>query len=354
MNKDQISTKLRELVIENMKTSSSSPQVNVEQQQQQIITKSRDPSSLAVIAISVLTQVIEQSKSTTMMELNNELKSAVECIKHTALHDLTDIEELRTSTISLYSACELFMRFVTRQFVESNDFNACKQKLSERGTYIAELSSQSKKKVVTLFTPFFRDNMTVMVVGHSKVVMSVLLHAAQNVRFSVIIPESRPDAEGYKSANELQKAGVPVTLIVDSAVAHVMNSVDFVLSGAEGVVESGGVINKIGTYQIAILAKVHKKPFYVAAESFKFVRSYPLNQSDIASFEYINPPAYTRIPEEQSSSNDSVILKELDSGITIRNPTSDFTPPSYITLLFTDLGILTPSGVSDELIKLYT
>lgn len=341
----------------------------------------RDPSSLAVIAITVLTQVIEQSKSTTMMELNNELKNAVKVIKNTCLqlHNrensndavvVDDFQELRTSTISLYSGCELFLRFVTRQFVESNDFNAVKQKLSERGTRIAELSAQSKKKVITHFKPFFqRDNMTVLVIGHSKVVMSVLLHYTRSlsyVRFSVIIPEGRPDGEGYKSANELVRAGIPVTMVVDSAVAHVMHSVDFVLSGAEGIVESGGVINRIGTYQIAILAKVHKKPFYVAAESYKFVRSYPLGQSDISSFEYINPPLYTRITEEpkkkkkggasdsDGDSDEKVQLKELDSRVVVKNPTSDFTPPSYVTLLFTDLGILTPSGVSDELIKLYT
>ena len=55
-------------------------------------------------------------------------------------------------------------------------------------------------------------------------------------------------------------------------------SVDLVLVGAEGVVENGGVINKLGTYQIALAAKCLNKPFYVAAESYKFARLYPLNQ----------------------------------------------------------------------------
>lgn len=54
--------------------------------------------------------------------------------------------------------------------------------------------------------------------------------------------------------------------------------VDLVLVGAEGVVENGGVINKLGTYQIALSAKSLNKPFYVAAESYKFARLYPLNQ----------------------------------------------------------------------------
>lgn len=59
---------------------------------------------------------------------------------------------------------------------------------------------------------------------------------------------------------------------------YICCSVDLVLVGAEGVVENGGVINKLGTYQIALCAKALNKPFYVAAESYKFARLYPLNQ----------------------------------------------------------------------------
>lgn len=370
MNKEQISQRFRQLVIENLRgttqslSSAESDSMHRESSGDRTLNKSaQDPSSLAVIAITVLAQVLEQTTATTIRELIIELQNAVECIKHTALYEMTDVGELHTSTISLYSGCELFMRSVTRQLSAISgvaDLKLALKKISSRSSYITKLSSQSKKKVVKLFDPFFRDNMTVMIVGYSRVVMSVLLHAAKNLnrRFSVIIPEGRPDAEGYRSANELQNAGIPVTLVLDSAVAYVMGNVDFVLSGAEGVVESGGVINKIGTYQIAVIAKSHKKPFYVTAESFKFVRSYPLNQSDISNFEYINPPAYVRLPETHNIYNkidtNEFKLKELDSKVIICNPTSDFTPPSYITLLFTDLGILTPSGVSDELIRLYT
>lgn len=66
----------------------------------------------------------------------------------------------------------------------------------------------------------------------------------------------------------LSEAKIPVTIIIDSAVAYHMHKVDFVLSGAEGVVENGGIINKIGTYQAAITAKAHKKSFYVAGLYF--------------------------------------------------------------------------------------
>ena len=108
------------------------------------------------------------------------------------------------------------------------------------------------------------------------------------------------------------------------------------LVGAEAVVENGGIINKLGTFQIATVAKAFDKPFYVAAESYKFARLFPLKQRDI--------------PFEAKAVEIGAPLPALTS---VENPSRDFTPPTLITLLFTDLGALTPSAISDELIQLY-
>eukprot|EP00455_Lapot_gusevi_P042144 TRINITY_DN4964_c0_g1_i4.p1 TRINITY_DN4964_c0_g1~~TRINITY_DN4964_c0_g1_i4.p1 ORF type:complete len:119 (+),score=36.42 TRINITY_DN4964_c0_g1_i4:171-527(+) len=116
-----------------------------------------------------------------------------------------------------------------------------------------------------------------------------------------------------------------------------MEKVDLVLMGAEGVVENGGIINLIGSYQIAMVAKALNKPFYVSAESYKFVRLFPLTQNEL----------------ESSSTSGSQPFTDVQSPIQVMNPVCDYTPPAYITLLFTDLGILTPAAISDELIKLY-
>jgi translation initiation factor eIF-2B subunit alpha len=109
-----------------------------------------------------------------------------------------------------------------------------------------------------------------------------------------------------------------------------------VLVGAEAVVENGGVINKLGTCQIATVAKAHGVPVYVAAESYKFARLYPLSQRDL--------------PMESKHVDFGPLLPK---SVGIENPSRDFTPAKYLTLLFTDLGVLTPSAVSDELIQLY-
>lgn len=84
------------------------------------------------------------------------------------------------------------------------------------------------------------------------------------------------------------------------------------------------------------MAKAFGKPFYVAAESYKFARLFPLNQRDL--------PAETKAVE---------FAQAVPEAVTILNPSRDYTPPHLITMLFTDLGVLTPSAVSDELIQLY-
>lgn len=69
-----------------------------------------------------------------------------------------------------------------------------------------------------------------------------------------------------KTAEALTAAGIPCSVILDAAVAYVMDKVDFVLVGSEAVVESGGLINAVGSNQIAIIAKAANKPFYALAE----------------------------------------------------------------------------------------
>lgn len=98
-----------------------------------------------------------------------------------------------------------------------------------------------------------------------------------------------------------------------------------VILGAVSVVENGGIINKIGSYGISLIAKAYNKPVYVLTESTKFTREYPINQSDLKKL----------VPREHMEFN---------------NLTVDYTPPELISLLFTDLGIFTPAAVSDELI----
>lgn len=177
----------------------------------------------------------------------------------------------------------------------------------------------------------------ILTLSRSRVVLETLqLAANSNKRFHVLVTRSSPDDTGVEMCDSLRQAGIECTLILDSTIGYIMETVDLVMVGAEGVVESGGIINRIGTFTMALCARAMDKPFYVLAESFKFTRLFPLNQRDLPD-DYKYDKRSLRAPD----------------GVASAHPLVDYTSPAYITLLFTDLGILAPSAVSDELIKLY-
>lgn len=299
--------------------------------------KAENPdSSIANAAIQALTKMIERSKARTIMELQIQLQNAVSQLRATD-----------PSSISLEAGCKLFMRNVIRvksSLEEQETIVDLRSRLIERGKVFAKLNMEARPRIARFGARFIRDGTRILIHGRSRVVNRLIMHAHElGKNFSVTVTEGRPDYAGYVVAEELKKAGIVCRLILDSAVATYMSEMDMVLVGAEGVVESGGVINKVGTYQIAMVASLLNKPLYVAAESYKFARIFPLSQKDIpqrkeAKFEPVTKPSSLSLPK----------------GVPFLNPSCDYTPPNFITIIVTDLGTLTPSAISDELIKLYT
>ncbi|KAI9303826.1 hypothetical protein BJ944DRAFT_182723 [Cunninghamella echinulata] len=257
------------------------------------------------------------------------------------------------ATIATLAGLDLFLRFVKRNShdfslsAEARTFDEFKINLLSRAALIIDKASLARIKAAEIGAQFIHDNAVILVQAYSRVIMAVLNHAAnvQNKRFKVYVTEGRPNSEGLQAAEELKAAGIPCRPVLDAAVGYIMDKVDMVFVGAEGVVENGGVINQIGTYQIALVAKALGKPVYAVAESYKFVRVYPLNQYDLPS----STPEIVSFTTRRKSFSST----QTESSLASSNPTVDYTPPQYLTLLLTDLGVLTPSGVSDELIKLY-
>uniref|UniRef100_A0A671L393 Translation initiation factor eIF2B subunit alpha n=1 Tax=Sinocyclocheilus anshuiensis TaxID=1608454 RepID=A0A671L393_9TELE len=291
---------------------------------QELIREDPDVAS-AVAAIRSLLKFLKRDQSETILGLRENMTKAIHRLEET------------DSSVAVSSGGELFLRFISLTSLEHPDLSQCKNVMIERGELFLKKISLSRGKVGKLCHTFIKDGAKILTHSSSRVVLKVLENAAaDNKRFTVYVTESQPDSAGKLMAQKLCNLNIPVTVVLDAAVGYIMEKVDLVIVGAEGVVESGGVINKIGTYQMAVCSKAHNKPFYVVAESFKFVRLYPLNQQDVPDrFKYKADILKT--------------VKDLNQ----EHPMIDYTPPSLITLLFTDLGVLTPSAVSDELIKLY-
>ncbi|KAG8174796.1 hypothetical protein JTE90_021362 [Oedothorax gibbosus] len=166
----------------------------------------------------------------------------------------------------------------------------------------------------------------------------------QNSLHQVFCTETRPYNQGARlTAYELVHDQIPSTLICDSMVASLMKSgkVSAVIVGADRVVLNGDTANKIGTYQIAVCAKHHNIPFYVACPRSTFDFS-------LASGELI--PIEERPAEEMLMINSTRIAAE---GISCWNPAFDVTPADLITGgIVTEIGVFPPSELKDNLEKL--
>lgn len=164
--------------------------------------------------------------------------------------------------------------------------------------------------------------------------LAVMFRAHEEGRhFHVFADETRPLLQGARlTAWELLQAGVDVTLICDNAAAQVMREgkVQLVLVGADRIAANGDAANKIGTYSVALLAKAHDIPFYVAAPASTFDLSIP-------SGEHI--PIEQRPSEEITSAFGKQIAPE---GVKTYNPAFDVTPAHLIAGIITEHGILRP------------
>lgn len=256
---------------------------------------------------------------------------------------------------------DLFIKLVNSMqwdATSTSDFVAQKHKLVELAREYAEFTVPScRERIVEQALPFIRDGAVILTHSYSRVVMQILLAAHKRRRgIRVYVTEARPSGLGLKTHARLVEAGVATIVITDSAAAALGEKIDFVLVGAEGVCESGGVLNAVGTLGVALVAKSFGKPFYVAAESYKFLRLFPLSQFDLApshpvlTFDKNGDQADAA---RQGGKSDQRGNKIMTTGMEKRNPAVDYTLPTYVTFIFSDVGALRPSGVGEALLAVY-
>ena len=152
-------------------------------------------------------------------------------------------------------------------------------------------------------------------------------------RLSVLADETRPYLQGARlTAWELEKVGIPVTILPDAAAGFLMAQglVQAVVVGADRIAANGDTANKIGTYALAVLAKENGIPFYVAAPSSTFDLRCPSGQ---------NIPIEERRPEEVLSCGGRRVAPR---GVSALNPAFDLTPARFITAFVTEKGLIYP------------
>jgi methylthioribose-1-phosphate isomerase len=206
---------------------------------------------------------------------------------------------------------------------------------------MAEDDVNINKKMGKIGAELFQNNDTIMThcnagalatVGYGTALGVIRATNESGKNIKVIATETRPIQQGSRlTAFELKHDGIDVSLIPDTAVGYTMANglVNGVVVGADRILRAGHVFNKIGTYQVATMAKQHNIPFYVAA---------PLSTFDLKS----NPENV--VIEQRKASEVTGIgdTKTAPDGIDVINPAFDMTPPELISGIITENGIAKP------------
>ena len=255
--------------------------------------------------------------------------------------------ETRPTAINLKWGLDKIMQVAN----QGSDVSQIKENIITTAKKMAAQDIQTNMTMGKIGSELFDDGETIMThcnagalatvaYGTALGVIRAAKESGKNVR--VIATETRPVQQGSRlTVFELKHDGIDVDLIPDTAVGYTMANglVNKVIVGADRILRTGHVFNKIGTYQIAIMAKQHNIPFYVAA---------PLSTFDLKSnpeeviIEQRDPSEVTTIGDKKTAPDDIGVI----------NPAFDMTPPELITGIITEAGVAKPPYV-DSIRKLF-
>jgi methylthioribose-1-phosphate isomerase len=249
----------------------------------------------------------------------------------------------RPTAVNLFWAIERMRSRLRRAKLETDDVEAVKRQLVDEALRIFDEDIASNRNLGRFGGELISDGATILThcnagalatAGDYGTALGVVRGARDmGKRVAVIADETRPFLQGARlTAWELSKDEIPVTLITDNMAGHVMKQgqVDVVVVGADRIASNGDTANKIGTYMVAVLARQHDIPFYVAA---------PISTIDLSI------PSGEEIPIEERDTREVTHMRDhqlAPEGIEVQNPAFDVTPHELITAIITDRGVARP------------
>ena len=286
----------------------------------------RGAPAIGVSAAFGLALAAQQSKAKTLAQLMTDLDTAFKVLQAT-----------RPTAINLFWALEQLMAKAKR----AKTLQEAKKAMIDEAIKMSEEDIHANRQMGSNGAKLFSDGDVVLTHCNAGSLATVAYGTALGViraaresgkRLSVIATETRPVMQGARlTAFELQYDGVDVSLISDTAVGHMMakRAINRVIVGADRVLRTGHVFNKIGTYQVAVLASKHEVPFYVAAP--------------LSTFDFESSPEDVVIEERSIDEVVKIGKKRVaPKGVRIFNPAFDMTPPELITGIITEKGVLKP------------
>jgi methylthioribose-1-phosphate isomerase len=250
------------------------------------------------------------------------------------------LKQTRPTAINLRWALERMKRVCEANKEKATE--SVKGLLVNEALAILEQDIEINKRIGEQGKDLIRDNDTILThcnagalaTGGYGTALGVIRRAWEDKKgIQVIATETRPLLQGARlTAWELHREGIPVTLIADNMAAYLMQQgeIDLCIVGADRIARNGDVANKIGTYALAILAREHGIPFYVAA---------PLSTFDRGTKTGADIPI-----EERDASEVSTLWGRClaPPGIKVHNPAFDVTPHRYVSAIVTEKGVIKP------------
>jgi methylthioribose-1-phosphate isomerase len=250
------------------------------------------------------------------------------------------LAETRPTAVNLFWAIDRTKRTFQKAKSEGKSISEIKQILLEDAKAIHEEDIESQRLIAQFGGELLENDSVVLTHCNAGALatggvwgtaLGVIRGAInQGKTISVIADETRPYLQGARlTAWELDQDDIPVTLITDNMSGHIMKKggVQSVVVGSDRIAANGDVANKIGTYMVAVLAKRHNIPFYVAA---------PLSTVDL------NCPTGEEIPIEERDTREITHVKDIrlaPEGINVSNYAFDVTPNDLVTAIITEKGV---------------
>ncbi len=255
-----------------------------------------------------------------------------------------EMSATRPTAVNLFWAIDRMKQVVFQGSNES--LERLKQRLIQEAQMILEDDIRMNHAIGTFGAELIRDGQTILThcnagalatAGYGTALGVIRSAWKQKKNISVIADETRPVLQGARlTAWELQQDGIPTTVITDNAAGALMyqGKIHVCVVGADRIAANGDVANKIGTYSVAVLAKVHGIPFYVAA---------PTSTVDAKMVSGKDIPIEQRSADEVTSLYGGCPIAP--AGIDVLNPAFDVTPAEYITGIITDRGVCAPQDI---------
>ena len=195
----------------------------------------------------------------------------------------------------------------------------------------------TKKKIAKIGARKIQNGSIVFTHCHSSTVTSIIIEAAKTKKFEVYCTETRPMFQGRKTAKELADAKIPVTLFVDSAARYALKKSDIMFIGADAIMSSGKVANKIGSELFAEVAKKYDVPVFVCTDSWKF-----------------DPMTIWGYEEEIEKRVTKEVWANPPKGVNISNIAFELVHPDIIEGVISELGVYNLDSFISEVKKAYT